>query len=261
MDSMKKASEIFRVLGLGKQQAFCAELYNELRQAARKYLIDSKTCTAKGRCQTSQSMAIYYDVFDEAEKQRAFEVLVEIIEEYIDFGFVGILSIFRVLCEYGRADLAFKMIARTDYPSFGCWVKRGYTALAENFHSDGEFPDSLNHHCFGEISAIFIEYFAGIRVNPYADNCKEVNIEPCFVPQLSFAKAYHDTVAGRVSVLWERSGGEIMLTVETADELSGEIRLPAGFVFKDSHLTFRRLENGEYTVLDLNYESDDIIEV
>lgn len=264
MDSMKKAAFIFGALGLKKQKAFCTELYNELRYAARKYLVDLKTCTAKGRCQTSQSMAIYYDVFDEGEKQKAFEVLVDIIEEggeYIDFGFVGVLSIFRVLCEYGRADLAFKMIARSDYPSFGCWVKRGYTALAENFHPDGEFPDSLNHHCFGEISAIFIEYFAGIRVNPYEDNCKEVNIEPCFVPQLTNAKAYHDTVAGRISVLWERNGGEIKLTIEKEDEIFGEIKLPAGYVFKDTKFTYKKLESGEYTVTDLNYESDDIIEV
>jgi alpha-L-rhamnosidase len=209
-------------------------------------------------------MAIYYDVFDEAEKQKAFEVLVDIIEEggeYIDFGFVGIMSIFRVLCEYGRADLAFKMIARPDYPSFGCWVKRGYTALAANFHPDGEFPDSLNHHCFGEISAIFIEYFAGIRVNPYLDNCKEVNIEPCFVPQLTNAKAYHDTEGGRISVSWERNGGEIKLIVEKADELFGEIKLPAGYVFKDTKFTFKNLQSGEYTVLDMNYQDEHIIEV
>lgn len=264
MDSMKKASFIFNVLGMKKQEEFCSKLYNELRQAARKYLVDLKTCIAKGRCQTSQSMAIYYDVFDEAEKQKAFEVLVDIINEggdYIDFGFVGVLSIFRVLCEYGRADLAYKMIARTDYPSFGCWVKRGYTALAENFHPDGEFPDSLNHHCFGEISAVFIEYFAGIRVNPYGDNCKEINIEPCFVPQLSFAKAYHDSAAGRVSVLWERSGGKIKLTIEKAEDAFGEIKLPAGYVFEDTGFTYKALGSGEYVVTDLNYESDDIIEV
>ena len=264
MDSMKKAAFIFNVLGMKKQEDFCHSLYNELRHAARKYLVDLKTCTAKGRCQTSQSMAIYYDVFDEAEKQKAFQVLVEIIEEggeYIDFGFVGIMSIFRVLCEYGRADLAFKMIARPDYPSFGCWVKRGYTALAENFHPDGEFPDSLNHHCFGEISAIFIEYFAGIRVNPYLDNCKEVNIEPCFVPQLTNAKAYHDTEGGRISVSWERNGGEIKLIVEKAEELFGEIKLPAGYIFKDTKFTFKNLQSGEYTVLDMNYQDEHIIEV
>lgn len=264
MDSMRKASVIFKILGKKKQELFCETLYKELREASRKYLVDLSTLTAKGRCQTAQSMAIYYGVFDEGEKAGAFKVLEEIIEEngdYIDFGFVGVMSIFRVLCEFGRADLAFEMIAREDYPSFGCWVKRGYTALAENFHPDGEFPDSLNHHCFGEISAIFIEYFAGIRVNPYGDCCKEINIEPCFVPQLSNAKAFHDTVCGRVSVSWEREGGIITLKTEVCEGLRGEIRLPKGFAFEDSGTTFRKLSEGEFKIIDENHVSEDIIEV
>ena len=81
------------------------------------------------------------------------------------------------------------------------------------------------------------------------------------MPQLSFAKAYHDTAGGRVSVLWERKGGEIKLTIEKEEGVFGEIRLPEGYVFKDSQLTFKKLESGELTITDLNYESDDIIEV
>lgn len=264
MDNMKKSAFIFDVLGLNHQRDFCLKLWEELRASARKYLVNLKTCTAKGNCQTSQSMAIYYDVFDDAEKVKAFDVLVDIIGkdgEHIDFGFIGVMSVFRVLCEYGRADLAFKMIARPDYPSFGCWVKRGYTALAENFHPDGEFPDSLNHHCFGDISAIFIEYFAGIKVNPYCDSCKEVNVEPCFVPQLTNARAFHDSVFGRISVSWEKNHGEITLVVDKAEELYGEIKLPNGYVFKDTGFTYKALQSGEFTVIDLNYECEDIIEV
>ncbi len=264
MDNMKKAAFIFEVLGYNRQKDFCLSLYEDLRFAVRKYLIDFGSMTSKGRCQTSQSMAIYYNVFDESEKPEAFKVLVDIIkkdDEHIDFGFIGVLSIFRVLCEYGRADLAFKMIARHDYPSFGCWVKRGYTALAENFHPEGEFPDSLNHHCFGDISAIFIEYFAGLKVNPYGDDCKEVNIEPCFVPQLTNARAFYETVCGKVNVSWERISGEIILKIEKSEENYGEIKLPEGFVFKDTSFTYKKLENGEYRIIDTNYQSDHIIEV
>lgn len=264
MDNMKKSAFIFDTLGLNIQRDFCLALYNELRASAREHLVDLNTLTAKGNCQTSQSMAIYYELFDNGEKQTAFKVLEKIIEDnkdYIDFGFIGVLSIFRVLCEFGRGDLAFKMIARTEYPSFGNWVKRGFTALAENFHPDGEFPDSLNHHCFGDISAIFIEYFAGIRVNPHKTNCNEVNIEPCFVPQLSYAKAFYDTPCGRISVNWERNKGEISLLVDKAEELFGEIKLPMGYAFKDTDLSFRELQNGEFIITDKNYKSDDIIEV
>ncbi len=269
MDNIKKAAFIFDVLGLNAQKEFCLTLYGEFRTAARKYLVDLKSLTAKGRCQTAQSMAIYYDVFDEAEKAEAFNVLVKIIEEdddHIDFGFIGVMTVFRVLCEYGRADLAYKMITRTDYPSFGCWVKRGYTALAENFHPDGEFPDSLNHHCFGEISAVFIEYFAGIKVNPYETDCKEVNIEPCFIPQLSQAQAFYDTVSGNISVNWERKGNAIVLAVEKADDIYGEIKLPDGYVFKNTLLPFAKYQSGEYVIVkkgekNIAEKNNDVIEV
>lgn len=264
MDNAKKAQRIFEILGDERRAVFCEALYNDLRFAARKYLVDFGSMTVKGSCQTSQSMGIYYDVFDEGEKQKAFEVLLRIIEkddEHIDFGFIGFMSVFRVLCQFQRADLAFKMIARPDYPSFGCWVKRGYTGLAENFHPDGEFPDSLNHHCFGDISAIFIEYFAGLRVNPYGDNCKEVNIEPCFVKALNNVAAFYETVEGRVSVKWERKGGEILISVNKPQGIFGEIRLPEGFTFKDSRLIYKKLESGEYTAIDEGYKDEHIIEV
>ena len=264
MDNMKKSARIFNVLGYKRQEDFCLSLYNDLRDAVRKYLIDFGTMTVIGRCQTSQSMAIYYDVFEQSEKQQAFKVLLDIINEnddHIDFGFIGVLSVFRVLCEFGRADLAFKMIARTDYPSFGNWVKRGYTALAENFHPEGEFPDSLNHHCFGDISAIFIEYFAGIRVNPFGDNCKEVNIQPCFVEALSNAAAFHQTVCGKLSVKWERTFGGIRLTVEAPEGIFGEIRLPEGFVFEKTGLTYEKLGTGVYNVINPTQEPENIIEV
>ena len=264
MDNMKKSARIFNVLGYKRQEDFCLSLYNDLRDAVRKYLIDFGTMTVIGRCQTSQSMAIYYDVFEQSEKQQAFKVLLDIINEsddHIDFGFIGVLSVFRVLCEFGRADLAFKMIARTDYPSFGNWVKRGYTALAENFHPEGEFPDSLNHHCFGDISAIFIEYFAGIRVNPFGDNCKEVNIQPCFVEALSNAAAFHQTVCGKLSVKWERTFGGIRLTVEAPEGIFGEIRLPEGFVFEKTGFTYEKLGTGVYNVINPTQEPENIIEV
>jgi alpha-L-rhamnosidase len=153
------------------------------------------------------------------------------------------------------------MIAREDYPSFGNWVKRGYTALAENFHPENEFPDSLNHHCFGDISAIFIEYFAGLKVNPFGDNCREVNFQPCFVEALNNAAAFYETVEGRVNVKWERIGSSILLTIEKPDGVFGEIRLPAGYVLRDSGLSYAKLEAGEFLVVDVNAEPENIIEV
>ncbi len=264
MDYLEKCAYMFDVMGMTIQKDFCENLYKEIRSAVRKYLIDFKTMTAVGRCQTSQSMAIYYNVFDESEKTQAFKKLVEIIEDdgdHVDFGFIGIRPIFRVLCDYGRCDLAYKMIARPDYPSYGNWVKRGYTALPENFHPENEFPDSLNHHNYSDVSAVFTQYFAGIKVNPYRDDCNEINIEPCFVNELTDATAFYESVKGRVGVSWKRENGVIELTVQKPDEVYGKIQLPKGYIFEDEKLGYRKFESGVYSIIDLNWEPENIIEV
>lgn len=252
MDILKKSAYMFGVLDLQLQKDFCENLYKEIRVAVRKYLVDFKTMTAAGNCQTSQAMAIYYDVFEESEKQSAFRVLVDIVEKdgvYVDFGFIGIRPVFRTLCDYGRCDLAYKMISRPDYPSYGNWVKRGYTALPENFHPENEFPDSLNHHNYADVSAVFMQYFAGLRVNPYGDDCNEINIQPCFVNELSHVTAFYESVVGRVGIAWRRENGYIELTLEKPDDIYGKILLPKGYIFEDNKLGFRKFEGGDYKII------------
>ena len=264
MDILKKSSYIFSVLGKDMQKEFCDKIYDEVRAAVRKYFVDWGTMTVKGNCQTSQSMAVFYDVFNESEKSQAVKVLVDIIrqsDDHIDFGFLGILTVFRVLCEYGECDLAYKMIARKDYPSFGDWVKRGFTSMPERFFKEGEFPDSLNHHAFADISAIFIEYFAGIKVNPYGDDCKEINIEPCFVTALDNASAFYESVCGRVSVKWERTFSGIKISLEKPEGIYGEIKLPFGYKFTDTDRSQRKLESGIFEIEMINKIADNIIEV
>ena len=45
--------------------------------------------------------------------------------------------IYRVLAENGYIDLAYNMIVRPDYPSYGNWIKRGATTLWEGFYPEG----------------------------------------------------------------------------------------------------------------------------
>ncbi len=265
MDYLEKCAYMFGVMGMTLQKDFCEKLYKEIRAAVRKHLVDFNTMMAAGRCQTSQSMAIYYNVFEEGEKPKAFETLIDIIEgdgEHVDFGFIGVRPIFRVLCDFGRADLAYKMIARPDYPSYGNWVQRGYTALPENFHPENEFPDSLNHHNYSDVSAVFMRYFAGLKVNPYQEDCNEINIEPCFIENLTDVTAFYNSTLGKVSISWERTDSGISLTVEKPEGIYGEIKLPRGFVFEDKKTSYRELKNDVYRVLDLNQkEPENIVEV
>lgn len=254
MSILEKASYIFGVLGKNEEKEYCDMIYDSIRFSVRKYLIDFNTMTAAGSCQTSQAMAIYYNVFDDSEKTQAVKRLIDIINYngcHVDAGILGMRVLFRVLSDFGYSSLAFKMITRRDYPSYGNFVERGLTALPEDFLRETDRPNSQNHHMFGDISAWFIEYCAGIKVNPYRNNPSFVKVSPCFIDSLEYAEGKYKTVGGNIYVNWIRKNDKIVLSVNASDGVCGEIIIPGEYSFDDNGGNYLPLKNGEY-ILELN---------
>lgn len=222
MNICEKAAFIFGVLGKKLHRDFALSLYGELRNAIRENLIDFGSMTADVPCQTSQAMAIYYGVFNEEEKTKAFSVLLDMIHEnsdFIDFGILGARVLFHVLSAYGESDLAYKMICRPEWPSYGNFIERGYTSLPENFVIDEKDIHSLNHHFFGDISNWFISCVAGLRYNPTGRKGRSVLIKPSFIEKLDFANASFDSPYGVISVEWKRNADGITVTVHKPKEV------------------------------------------
>lgn len=257
----RKSADLFRALDLAAQADFAQSLYDSFRAAIRKNLIDFSTMTVRSRCQTAQAICLYYGVFDDAEKAEASRVLVQLVEEadgHLDCGMIGLRTVFHALSDCGRGDLAYRMITRRDYPSYGFFVEQGYTALPEEFTQpeDLDDPASLNHHFFGDIVSWFIQRVAGIRVNPTNTSADRIDVAPDFLRALSFADAFYYAPAGKVDVRWRREGTQIFLNVDCPEAVVGDIVLPAGYVFKDPQKPHGRVHNattiplhsGEYTI-------------
>ena len=134
------------------------------------------------------------------------------------------------------------MIVRPDAPSYGVMLKEGYTCLSECI--TGKLQ-SLNHHMWGDISAYFIEYFLGIRINPEGKDLKRADLIPHFPTALPSARGYHLTPFGRVDVMWERRDGDIRYTVGYPSEMTGVITAPDGYIFKTGEKT-RPAKPGTY---------------
>ncbi len=250
-DIAKKAAFIYDVLGLQPQKQFALSLAEKTRKAFRENLIDFDTLQVEGKTQTGQSMAIYYGMFEESEKPKALGKLIEYIEKdggHFNTGVLGGRVIYRVLAENGYADLAYEMIVRPDFPSYGNWIERGATTLWEAFMPEGGRILSLNHHFWGDVSAWFYTYLAGIRVNPTLKNAKNIDIKPCFVEKLTNVKAHYDTAGGRISVEWVRTQKGISLTVKAEGETEGIIQLPKGYIFEDN-FTEKTLISGTYSIV------------
>lgn len=232
MEIFRKAAVIFGIINQQDRKAYCENEFTIMRSNIRKHLIDKDSLIAEGDCQTSQAMAIWYNVFNEDEKPGAFEQLLRMIEKTDGHMAVGVLGgrvIFHLLSSRGQSDLAFEMITRTDYPSYGNWIKRGATTLWEGFHEEGGYVDSMNHHFWGDISSWFIKDIAGIKYNEALKRQEELEIYPAFVEKLDYADAWHESPHGTVSVSWKRENGYVNLKATYPVGLNTRVCLPCGW--------------------------------
>ncbi len=223
IDTCNKAVFIFEVLGNNEAKSYAEKLSAEVKTSVRNEFIDTEKLIADTNCQTSQAMAIYYGIFTEEEKKGAFEELVKIInnnDDFLDFGILGARCMFHLLSDFGESSLAYKMITRPEWPSYGHFIEQGLTSLPESFFRDFSECDSLNHHFFGDIANWFISKLAGIRYNPDGKSHSSVIIKPDFIDSVDYAEASLDTPCGRISVLWKKTGGKVLLNVDADSRLN-----------------------------------------
>ena len=208
MDMARKAAEMFEAAGQPHSSVFAKSIYDDMRNTIRQKLLDTDTCTLTGRTQTAQAMGLYYGIFEADEEQKALSVLLDLIHEKgdsFDCGILGCLTIFHVLSDHGYGALAFNMITKKEYPSYGHILELGETALPEHFMPDGAPCESHNHHFLGDIARWFIREIAGLRV----ESSKKVALRPDLSLPISHSEAYYELPDGRVSVSWKKLDGGI----------------------------------------------------
>ena len=226
MDIAKKAIEMFEAIEDTNSAILARGIYMDMRNTVRRELLDTESCTILGRTQTGQAMGLYYGVFEPCEEQKAFDVLLELIHEKndsFDCGILGMHTVFHVLSRFGQGALAFKMITKKEYPSYGCLIENGDTSFVERFMPNGSPEDSHNHHYMGDIARWFIREIAGLKV----ESCKTVVIEPDFSLPISSAEAYYDLSDGRAFVKWQINvDGDIALEYGCPSSVDCTLKLP-----------------------------------
>ena len=230
MDIANKIAFMLSAIGMQSEADYAANEAKTYRSAIREHLIDYSTMNVHGNCQTCQAMGLYYGVFEPDEEEKAFENLLGFIracDDHFDVGVLGGRVIFHVLSKFGHSDLAFKMITREDFPSYGNWIARGATTLWETFYAEG--VASMNHHFWGDISAWFIKCIGGIKLNKSGNNVNEVEISPSFIGALDYASAYHIAPAGEIVSTWRREGEEIVLSLSIPSGVDATLVLEDGY--------------------------------
>lgn len=252
-DMCEKASKMFMRIGQETRAKFCEDLASALRQAFRSHCL-GRDLFVEGKTQTGLAMAIYYGIFNEDEKMKAFNNLLELIKEKDDHFNVGVLGarvLFRVLADFGYTSLAHKLLLNETFPSFLYHLKLGATSLWESFYELNErfevisgFPGEIlsqNHYFWGDIAAFFIEYIAGITINPQNDDYRNVTIFPNYMKGVNEVRGHKEMPYGNIETHWIYSG----------NLCKGTVMVPEGaiavFVFPDGQR--QNLQQGENNII------------
>ncbi|HWD91571.1 MAG TPA: family 78 glycoside hydrolase catalytic domain [Verrucomicrobiae bacterium] len=175
--------------------------------------------------ETAQSCALYQGLVNSNQIPAAAQALAAIVGQKIDTMDVGVLGskyLLRALCDNGHSDVAMSLALQTNYPSWGYQVLQGATTLWETWN--GATVLSLNHIMFGDISAWFMEYLAGI--SPGSPGYKSVIIKPEITGAVAWAQATHESPYGTISNAWQMNGPTITMDLVIPPNSMGVVYLP-----------------------------------
>lgn len=210
----------------GEDNAQYLAWYEQAKTAFRNTYMQADG-TVLSDTQTIYAVAYNVGFMSADEIRKPFTNAVRRRGDTLTTGFVGVKLLLPVLCDIGKTELAYKLMAQTKFPSWGYTVEHGATTIWERWNGyteeDGFFDPSMNsfnHYSLGSCGYWLYAYVLGIRLNENSATKGEICIKPVFSPSLSWAKGSYCAQKGNVAVAWEYVGENIRCTVTADDTLS-----------------------------------------
>lgn len=203
----------------------------EVKNIINSYFFHADSGYYANKTQLSYALPLYMGIVPKQFEKHVAANLAKMIRQNdfsLDFGFIGSAVIPQVLSDYGYADVMYQLANKTTMPSYGYWIKEWKaTSLFETWDVNKNIGDaSLNHPSMGSISAWMIKSLAGINMAKDISSFETILIKPSFINELSFVKASHESIRGKITSQWERKGSEITLRVTIPGNTKAYILLP-----------------------------------
>lgn len=227
--SAKNMAEISAILGKQERATYYGELYQKIRRAfIDEYVHTDGTMDAD--FQGIYVIALRMGLVDEDARQKMVRHLCEMIESNgnrLDTGFLSVLFLMDVLCDNGRADMAYRLLWQDACPSWLYEVKMGATTMWESWGAvaeDGSVSTySYNHYAFGCISDWMYRRIGGLQI--MEPGYRRFRVAPDFGCGLSSAKVSEETPYGKAAVEWRVVNGTAMVHVTVPVNTEAEIVL------------------------------------
>ena len=219
--SLTRAIEIAKMLGKDEDIALFTAQIESKKAAIQSAYYNTWDGNFFGGVQGANAYALDLGLGDE----RTWKNLLTYYENLGEFdtGIFGTELLLRLLFERGAGELAVKLLTSKKTHTFAEMRRRGATTLYE--HWPESYRDrSHSHPMFGASVSHLYDYLLGIRQIQTA-NGEHLVIAPVFTSHLSHVEGYRTTRWGKVTVSYEKKGGEVSLTVELPDGAIATLRV------------------------------------
>ena len=212
-----------------------AQLFEEIKAAFNKRYV-KQDGRIFGNTQCAYAMALKFDLLPEALRPVAAQYLEDDIRakgSHLSTGFVGVSYLLPVLTNAGKLDTAYALLTQDTFPSWLFSVKHGATTIWERW--DGWTPEkgfqdpgmnSFNHYSLGSVGEWLFDAAAGIDLDPNRVAFRHIVLRPRVDGPLTWVKAHHDSLYGRIESDWTRGEGMLSLHVTVPPNTTATVYVP-----------------------------------
>ncbi len=234
-EDARMLSEMAAAIGEDDDAAEYAALSQSIREAFTADLVAADG-TVEGNSQTAYAMALGMDlVTDPALRTKVgekFLAKLKTSDYHLTTGFLGTPWLLPALSSIDRDDVAYTMILKKDYPSWGYEIEHGATTMWERWNSinpDGSFGDegmnSFNHYAYGAVGDWMYKKIGGIEA--LQAGYKKSRIAPAVGGGLTEGHGAFTSVYGEISSHWKTEGDDFALDVRIPVNTTAEVSVPA----------------------------------
>jgi alpha-L-rhamnosidase len=231
----KLMADMARAIGRSDDQRSYLELMNAIKTAFQKKYISSDGHVF-GETQTGYVLCLAFDLMPDNLRERAAQYLVDDIKKrngHLSTGFIGVKYLNPVLSDNGYLDVAYMLLFKKTFPSWGYPILQGATTIWERWDGwtkEKGFQDagmnSFNHYSMGSVGEWLYRYVGGIDLDPDAVAYKKMIIHPRPNRGLKFANAEYESMYGLIKSGWKLAAGRINLNVVIPPNTTATVYLP-----------------------------------
>ncbi|HYV95878.1 MAG TPA: glycoside hydrolase family 78 protein [Gemmatimonadaceae bacterium] len=232
-------SRMARVLGNDGDARTYGALFNDIKTAFNKAYV-SADGVIEGNTQAGYALALHFDLLPEAQRAAAFAHMLAGIDAYHGHMSTGFHSTYRMMLELARgnrADIAYKLVSNTSFPSWGYSIANGATTIWERW--DGYvkgrgFQDkgmnSFNHYAIGAVGEWMYRTILGVNNDDAHPGYEHFVLRPIPGGGLSWAKGSYESIRGKIESSWTQTEGHFTLDVTIPANTTATVYVPAGAV-------------------------------